>query len=81
MDYTNYYYGMNIIWWGLGIILLFLIFLMPFESINQKLEKQSANNLLKKRLIIGDITESEYNDMKKKLHENIIYPKQLSNEK
>jgi putative membrane protein len=72
MDYENYYFGMNIIWWGLGIILLFLIFLIfliPFESINQKLKKQSANNLLQKRFVVGDITELEYNDEKKNLKE------------
>lgn len=72
MDYTNYYFAMNIMWWGIGIILLFfifLIYLIPFESTSQKLKKQSAHNLLQKQLIIGDITESEYNDKKKKLHE------------
>lgn len=68
MDYENYYFGMNMIWLGLGIIILFLIFLIfliPFESASQKLKKDSANNLLQKRFILGDITELEYNDQKK----------------
>jgi uncharacterized membrane protein len=72
MDYGNYYFGMNIIWWGLGIILLFLIFLIfliPFESASKKLKKDSANNLLQKKFIVGDITELEYNDEKKILQE------------
>lgn len=72
MYYENYYFGMNIIWCGLGIILLFLIFLIfliPFDSTSQKLKKESAYNLLQKRFIIGEITESEYNEKKKILKE------------
>lgn len=68
MDYENYYFGMNMIWLGLGIIILFLIFLIfliPFDNASQKLKKESAHNLLQKRFIIGDITELEYNDQKK----------------
>jgi uncharacterized membrane protein len=70
MYYENYYFGMKIIWCGLGIILLFLNFVIPFESRIQRLKKESAYNLLQKRFIIGDITESEYNDNKKILEEN-----------
>lgn len=72
MNNENYYFGINIIWWGIGIIIIFfifLIYLIPFESASQKLKKQSANNLLQKKFIVGDITELEYNDEKKILKE------------
>jgi putative membrane protein len=71
MDFQNYYLGMHIIWWALGIILfclIFLIFLIPSDCASQKLKKESAHNLLQNRFIIGDITELEYNDKKKILH-------------
>jgi len=71
MYYENYYFGINIIWWGLGIILLcfifmfFLIFLIPSDSASQKLKREFAHNILQKKFIKGDITELEYNDKKK----------------
>lgn len=72
MDFINNYLGMNIMWWGLGIITLFfifLIYLIPFESASQKIKIKSAQNFLQKRFIKGDISESEYNDQKKNLKE------------
>jgi len=30
---------MNIIWWGLGIIMLFLMYLIPFDSTSQRQKK------------------------------------------
>lgn len=69
MYYDNYYFGINLIWWGLGIMLLFFIFLIPFDTTRQKQKKESAYNLLQKQFIMGEITESKYNEKKKKLLE------------
>lgn len=69
MNYENYYFGMNFIWWGLGVILLFWIFVMPLNTTNQRRKKDAAYYFLQKRFIIGDITESEYNEQKKILQE------------
>lgn len=67
MNFENYYLGMNIIWWGLGIIMLFLMYLIPFDSTSQRQKKESAFNFLQKQFIMGEITESKYNDKKKNL--------------
>lgn len=67
MNFENYYFGMNIIWWGLGIIMLFLMYLIPFDSTSQRQKKESAFKLLQKKFIMGEITESNYNDKKKNL--------------
>ena len=69
MYYDNYYFGINLIWWGLGIMLLFFIFLIPFDTNRQKQKRESAYNLLQKQFIMGEITESKYNEKKKKLLE------------
>ncbi len=69
MYYDNYYFGINLIWWGLGIMLLFFIFLIPFDTTRQKQKRESAYNLLQKQFIMGEITESKYNEKKKKLLE------------
>ena len=72
MYYDNYYFGINLIWWGLGIMLLFFIFLIPFDTTRQKQKRESAYNLLQKQFIMGEITESKYNEKKKKLLEKCI---------
>jgi putative membrane protein len=69
MYYENYYFGINLIWWGLGIILLFFIFLIPFDTTKQRRKKESTYNLLQKQFIVGEITESNYNEKKKNLQE------------
>jgi putative membrane protein len=71
MHYENFHIGLNIILWVLGIMLLFLIFIIPFDTLGQRRKKNSAYNLLQKRFIIGDITESEYKNKKKILEEEI----------
>lgn len=70
MYYENYYYGMNIIWWAIWIILLFWIFAMPFEIPGQRHKKDSAFDLLQKRYANGDITFTEYYNSKKNLEIN-----------
>lgn len=69
MYYDNYYFGINLIWWGLGIMLLIFIFLIPFDTTRQRQKKESAYNLLQKQFIMGEITESKYNEKKKNLLE------------
>lgn len=69
MYYENYYWGMNIIWWVLWIILLFWIFAIPYDIPGQRRKKDTAFDILKKRYANGHITESEYYDKKKILEE------------
>ena len=65
MEYTNYYFGMNVIWWVLWIILMFWIFAIPYDIPGQRRKKDSALDILQKRYANGSITESEYLDKKK----------------
>ncbi len=65
MYYENYYWGMNVIWWVLWIILLFWIFAIPYDVPGQRRRKDSAFDILQKRYAGGHITEVEYNEKKK----------------
>lgn len=65
MEYTNYYFGMNLIWWVIWILLLFWIFAIPYNIPGQRRKKDSAFDLLQKRYANGQITESEYFDKKR----------------
>ncbi|WP_291099870.1 MULTISPECIES: SHOCT domain-containing protein [unclassified Flavobacterium] len=69
MYYENYYFGMNIIWWTIWVILLFWVFAIPYDIPGQRRKKDSAYDVLQKRYSKGDITESEYYDKKKILEE------------
>jgi putative membrane protein len=69
MNYENYYYGMNIIWWAIWIVLLFWIFAIPYDIPGQRRKKESAIDILKKRYANGGITESEYKDKKEILEQ------------
>lgn len=65
MDFTNYYFGMNVIWWIIWIVLLFWIFAIPYNIPGQRRRKDSAFDTLQKRYASGHITESEYLDKKR----------------
>lgn len=65
MYYENYYWGMNIVWWVIWVILLFWIFAIPYDIPGQRRKKDSAFELLKKRYAGGHITEVEYNEKKR----------------
>ena len=69
MDYENYCFGMNIIWWAIWVLLLFWIFAIPYRIPGQRGKKDTAYAILQKRYSKGDITESEYYDKKKILEE------------
>ena len=69
IQYDNYYWGMNLIWWVLWIILLFWIFAIPYDVPGQRRKKDSAYDILQKRYAGGHISESEYYDKKKILEE------------
>ncbi len=69
IQYENYYWGMNIIWWVLWVILLFWIFAIPYDVPGQRKRKDSPYHILQKRYAAGHISESEYYDKKKILEE------------
>ena len=65
MNYENYYWGMNLIWWVIWVILLFWIFAIPYDIPGQRRKKDSAFDILQKRYAGGHITEIEYNEKKR----------------
>lgn len=67
MYYENYYYGMNVIWWILWVILLLWIFAIPYDIPGQRRKKESEYDILRKKYAEGIISTIEYQDMKKNL--------------
>ena len=64
MLYNNYYWGMDIIWWVLWIMLIFWIFALPYDIPGQRNKKDSPLNILRNRLASGQITTEEYHEKK-----------------
>jgi putative membrane protein len=68
MYYNDYnYWGMNLIWWLIWIVLLFWIFATPYNIPGQRMKKDSPLDILKKRFASGEINTAEYEEMKKTL--------------
>jgi putative membrane protein len=68
MYYNDYnYWGMNLIWWLIWIVLLFWIFATPYNIPGQRMKKDSPLDILKKRFASGEINAAEYEEMKKTL--------------
>jgi putative membrane protein len=63
----NQYWGMNFVWWTLWFIMLFWIFVIPYDIPYQRHRKDSPLDLLKRRLATGEINLTEFNDHKKVL--------------
>ena len=61
----NYFWGMDIIWWGIWFFLLIWIFVIPYNIPGQRKRKDSALDILKKRFASGQITREEYEDTKR----------------
>ena len=65
MFYDNSYWGMNLLWWFVWILLLIWIFAIPYNIPFQRKQKDSALDILKKRLASGEITNEEYQEKKR----------------
>jgi len=57
------YWGMNTIWWIIWIILILWIFATPYDIPGQR-RRDSALEILQKRLASGAITKEEYTERK-----------------
>jgi putative membrane protein len=67
MYYENYYWGMNVIWWLLWIIMLVWIFAIPYNIPFQRSKRDSSSEILKKRYASGEINLEEFHAMKKNI--------------
>lgn len=61
---------MHGIWWGLWILLILWIFLIPYPTPGQKRKKDNAMEILRERFARGEISEEEFEQRKKLLREN-----------
>ena len=69
MNYENYYYGMNVIWWVIWIILLFWIFAVPYDIPGQRRKKESEYEILRRKYADGIISTVEFQEKKKNLEQ------------
>ncbi|MDO9255349.1 MAG: SHOCT domain-containing protein [Bacteroidales bacterium] len=65
MFYENYYWGMNLVWWIIWILLLFWIFAIPVAIPGQRKRSDSPIHILQKRYAAGEITTDDYMEKKK----------------
>lgn len=65
--YNNSFWGMDIIWWFVWMIMIFWIFVTPYDIPGQRRRKDSPLNILQKRFASGQITNEEYQEIKKTL--------------
>lgn len=68
MFYTNNFWGMDIIWWFIWMVMIFWIFATPYDIPGQRRRKDAPLDILKKRFASGEITNDEYQDKKKILN-------------
>ncbi len=70
MFYTTGFWGMDLIWWFLWIILLLWIFAIPYDIPGQRKKKDSPFDILQKRFAAGEITKEEYQERKQILEKD-----------
>jgi putative membrane protein len=75
MFYSNYYWGMNILWWFIWIILLLWIFALPYDIPGQRKRKDNPLDILQKRFVIGEITQEEYLEKRQLLEDDLFKPR------
>ena len=63
--YVGYQYGgMHFFWWILWAIMLFWIFVVPYNIPGQRMPKDSPLDILKKRYASGEINKVQYDELK-----------------
>ena len=58
--FENYYFGMNLLWWVVWWVLLFWIFVVPYDIPGQRNQRETALTILRKRFDARAITKDEY---------------------
>lgn len=72
MMYTMNYWGMDLIWWFLWILMLVWIFAVPYDIPGQRNKKDGPLAILLKRYAAGEIGAEEYNERKKIIEMELI---------
>jgi putative membrane protein len=75
MIYENYYWGMNLVWWIIWVVLIVWIFVVPFDVPGQRRRKDTPLDILQQRFAAGQFTTQEYKEKKAILENDLIKPK------
>ena len=65
--YEHHYWGMHFFWWLFWLILILWLFSSQRKHPNQQTKEEGPLEILKKRLVKGEITKDEYEEIKKTL--------------
>ncbi|MCO5946787.1 SHOCT domain-containing protein [Mucilaginibacter flavidus] len=71
MMYNYNFWGMDIIWWFIWMVMIFWIFATPYDIPGQRRRKDAPLDILQKRFVSGQITNEEYQDIKKTLETDL----------
>jgi putative membrane protein len=71
--YNGYHFGgMHFIWWVVWIILILWVFAIPYDIPGQRKKKDSALDILQKRLAAGQITKEDYQEHKALIEKDLV---------
>ena len=65
MFYYNIFWGMDLIWWFIWIMLLIWIFAIPYDIPFQRNSKNGPLDILQRRFASGQISLADYDARKK----------------
>jgi putative membrane protein len=81
MFYNYNYWGMNIIWWVIWMIMIFWIFVTPWDIPGQRKQKDTPLDILQQRYAMGQMTTEEYKERKRILGEELADQQRINNSK
>ncbi len=68
---SNYFWGMDLIWWFVWIFFMFIIFGMYSPVHRSRLGQDSALDLLQRRFASGEMTKEDYSERKQILENDL----------
>ena len=71
MFYSNYYWGMNPIWWIIWMIIIVWIFAIPYDIPGERKQKDTPLDILQQRYALGQMTTEEYKERKRIITEDM----------
>ncbi len=70
--FYNSYFGMNLLWWFVWVILLLWIFATPYDVPGQRKKKATPLYILQQQFASVQITTEEYREQKKILEKALL---------
>ena len=72
---------MNTIWWILWMVMIFWIFVTPYDVPGQRKAKDTPLDILQQRYAMGQMTTEEYKERKRILEEDLAAQQRINNSK